>query len=69
MAADKGFLIQDLLVPIECVTNVTIMPLEDVVVSKKITQLRVHVERAIGWVKEYRILQGVISSCNVGIHK
>jgi len=36
------------------------MPVEDVVVTKKIAQLRVHVERGIGQIKEYRILQGVI---------
>jgi len=37
------------------------MPVEDAFVTKKIAQLRVHVERAIGWGKEYRILQGVIT--------
>ena len=67
--ADKGFLIQDLLAPLGVRLNVPPllqskqqMPVEDVVKTKKIAQLRVHVERAIGRVKEYRILQGVIPS-------
>ena len=64
--ADKGFLIQDLLAPIGVRLNVppllqskSQMPTDDVVVTKKIAQLRVHVERAIGRVKELRILQTV----------
>ena len=35
------------------------MPVNEVVVT---AQLRVHVERAIGRVKEFRILQGVLPS-------
>ncbi|XP_065919410.1 uncharacterized protein [Dysidea avara] len=69
LMADKGFLIQDLLAPLGVRLNVPPlvcskqqMPMKDVVVTKKIAQLRVHVERAIGRVKEYRILQGVIPS-------
>ena len=38
------------------------MAVDDVVVTKKIAQLRVHVERAIGRVKEFRILHGVLPS-------
>jgi len=67
--ADKGFLIQDLLAPIGVRLNVppllqsnSQMPPEDVVVTKKIAQLRVHVERAIGRVKEFHILQSVLPS-------
>ena len=67
--ADKGFLIQDLLAPIGVRLNVPPllqsklqMPTDDVVVTKKIAQLRVHVERAIGRVKEFRILQAVLPS-------
>lgn len=36
------------------------MAAEDVILTKKIAQLRIHVERAIGRVKEFRILQGVL---------
>jgi len=64
---DKGFLIQDLLAPIGVRLNVppllqsnSQMPPEDIVVTKKIAQLRVHVEQAIGQVKEYHILQSVL---------
>ena len=35
------------------------MPIDDVVVTKKIAQLRDHVERAIG---QFRILQAVLPS-------
>lgn len=34
------------------------MSASDVFTTKKIARLRVHVERAIGRVKDYRILQG-----------
>ena len=67
--ADKGFLIQDLLAPLGVRLNVppllqsnSQMPPEDVAVTKKIAQLRVHVERAIGRVKEFHILQKVLPS-------
>lgn len=67
--ADKGFLIQDLFAPLGVRLNVPPlleskqqMPVEDVVKTKKIAQLRIHLERAIERVKEYRILQGVIPS-------
>ena len=67
--ADKGFLIQDLLAPMGVRLNVppslqskSQMPTDDVLVTKKIAQLRVHVERAIGQVKEFRILQTLLPS-------
>lgn len=63
--ADKGFTIQDLLVPFGVRLNMppflqsnTQMPASDVFTTKKIARLRVHVERAIGRVKDYRLLQG-----------
>ncbi|XP_065905880.1 uncharacterized protein [Dysidea avara] len=58
--ADKGFQIQDLLAPLG--VQLTIPPFlaskaqmatSDVIVTKKIANLRVHVERAIGRVKEF----------------
>lgn len=62
--ADKGFLIQDLLIPRGIRLNIppflqsnNQMPASDVFLTKKIARLRVHVERAIGRVKEFRILQ------------
>ena len=65
--ADKGFLIQDMLAPLGVRLNVppvlksnSQMAPEDVILTKKIAQLRIHVERAIGRVKEFRILQGVL---------
>ena len=65
--ADKGFTIQDLLTPIGVRLNVppflnsqAQMPANDVILTKKIAQLRVHVERAIGRIKEFRILQSTI---------
>ena len=35
---------------------------ENVILTKNIARLRKHVERAIGRLKNYRILQGVISA-------
>jgi len=65
--ADKGFLIQDILAPLGVRLNVpplmkanTQMAADDVILTKKIAQLRIHVERAIGRIKEYHILQGVL---------
>jgi len=59
--ANKGFLIQEMLVP-----RLNVPPLlksksqMSVIMTKKIVQLRIHVERAIGRVKEFHILQGVL---------
>ena len=65
--ADKGFTIQDLLIPHGIRLNIppflqgnTQFVANDVFVTKWIAQLRVHVERAISRVKEYRILQGTL---------
>ena len=62
--ADKGFTIQDMLVPYGVRLNMSPflqsnsqMPANDVFVTKKIARLRVHVERAIGRVKDYHILR------------
>ena len=62
--ADKGFLIQDLLIPRGIRLNIppflqsnSQMPASDVFLTRKIARLRVHVERAIGRVKDFRILQ------------
>ena len=62
--ADKGFQIQDLLAPLGVRLNVppflnskVQMPAADVVLTRKIAHLRIHVERAIGRVKDFRILQ------------
>ncbi|XP_065915608.1 uncharacterized protein [Dysidea avara] len=61
--ADKGFTIQDLLIPYGVRLNMppflsanSQMAASDVFLTKKIARLRVHVERAIGRVKEFRIL-------------
>ena len=63
--ADKGFTSQGLLVPLGVRLNMppflqsnTQMPASDVFTTRKIARLRVHVERAIRRVKDYRILQG-----------
>ena len=65
--ADKGFTIQDLLIPCGVRLNIppflqgnTQMAANDVFATKNIARLRVHVERAIGRVKEYRILQSTL---------
>ena len=65
--ADKGFLIQDMLAPLGVRLNVpplmkanSQMAAEDVFLTKKIAQLRIHVEWAIGRVKEYHILHDVL---------
>ena len=62
--ADKGFDIQDILAPLGVKLNIPPflsagkqMSSVDVVNTRKITRLRVHVERAIGCVKNYCILQ------------
>jgi len=65
--ADKGFTIQDMLFPHGIRLNMppflqsnTQMAASDVFLTKKIVSLRIHVKRAIGHVKEFRILQGNI---------
>jgi len=67
--ADKGFQIQDLLAPLGVCLNVppflnskVQMPETDVLLTRKIAHLRIHVERAIGRVKDFRILQHTIQA-------
>ena len=66
--ADKGFQIQDLLAPLGVRLNVppflagnTQMPESDIISTKKIAHLRIHVERAIGRMKEFLILKSTLS--------
>jgi len=65
--AVKGFLIQDILAPLGVRLNVppplrsnSQMASKDVILTKNISQLRVHVERAIGRVRNFHILQNVL---------
>ena len=65
--ADKGLQIQDLLTPLGVRLNVppfligsAQMSASDVIITKKIAQLRVHVEIAIGRVKEFHILKNTL---------
>ena len=67
LMADKGFLIQDLLTPIGVRLNIppfldsrAQMSTDDVLLTKKIGRLRVHVETAIGRIKKYRILHSTL---------
>ena len=62
--ADKGLDIQDLLAPLGMKLNIppflssnSQFSSEDVMCTKKIAKLRIHVERAIGRIKEFRILR------------
>ena len=61
--ADKGFQIQDLLAPLGVCLNIppflnskVQMPVHDVLLTRKIAHLCIHVERAIGQVKDFQIL-------------
>ena len=65
--ADKSFQIQDLLAPLGVQLNIppflagnTQMSESDVVLTKKVAHLRIHVERAIGRVKDFRILKDTL---------
>ena len=65
--ANKGFQIQDILAPLGIRLNVppflnsnTQMSAHDVILTKKIAYLRIHVERSIGRIKEFHILHGVL---------
>ena len=65
--ADKGFQIQDLLTPLGVRLNVppfltgsAQMSASDAIITKKIAHLRVHMERAIGRVKEFHILKNTL---------
>ena len=70
--ADKGFLIQDMLAPLGVRLNVpplmkanSQMAVKDVILTKEIAQLRIHIEWAIGSVKEFHRVTG----CHVGYSK
>ena len=61
--ADKGFQIQDILAPLGVRLNIppfldsnSQMSADNVVLTSTIARLRIHVERAIGRIKEYHIL-------------
>ena len=65
--ADKGFTIKDLLTPIGCELAIPAFlsskgqfTKEDLTTSKRIHNLRVHVERAIRRVKEFHFFDGII---------
>ena len=65
--ADKGFDIQDLLAPLGVKLNIppflnsgTQFSRDNVLRTKKIARLRIHVERAIGRIKEFWIFQPTI---------
>ena len=67
--ADKGFNIQDLLAPYGVRLNIPpfntkahqMLP-KDVITTKTIASVRIHVERAIKRIKEFRLLGGVIDN-------
>ena len=66
LMADKGFTIQDLL-PVDVSLNIppflgnsAQMPASDVVKTQEIASLRIHVERAINKIKNFRIWESVI---------
>ena len=65
--ADRGFDVQDLLVPKKVILNIPpfLKDREQLTVAeemetRKIASVRIHVERAIERIKNFRILQGVV---------
>lgn len=65
--ADRGFSIQDLLAPQQVtltippfMENVSQLKPRDVTKTRQIAEARIHVERVIGRIKNYRILQGIM---------
>ena len=58
--ADKGFLINDLLSPISVGLVIPPFLRQKGQFPPKIARLRIHVERAIGRIKQYHIFDGVI---------
>ena len=66
--ADKGFVIEDLLIPFSVRLNIppfntkAHQMLLDVVTTQHIAAVCIHVERAIGRIKHYRLLDGVIDN-------
>ena len=75
--ADRGFNIQDLLAPQQVtlnippfMENVSQLKPRDVTKTRRIAEARIHVERVIGRIKNYRILQGIlpISLADIASH-
>lgn len=61
--ADKGFTIRDMLnvdLNIPAFLNKKQFSVQDISKGRKIASLRIHVERAIGRIKNYQILKGTI---------
>ena len=65
--ADKGFDIQHLLAPKKAILNIPPfmggkeqLTLQEEADTRRIASVRIHVERAIERIKNYRVLQGVI---------
>ena len=64
--ADKGFTIQNMLSEIKVGLNIPAFlnekqfSAEDIQIGRKIASLRIHVERAIGRMKDFQILKGTI---------
>ena len=71
--ADKGFTIEDLL-PLGVSLNIppflgssNKMPAQDVICTQEIASLRIHVERAINKIKNFRIWDGVVPLHQFGV--
>ena len=71
--ADKGFTIEDIL-PLGVTLNIPPflgmsdqMSAEDVVATQEIASLRIHIERAINKVKNFKIFDGVIPLIQLGV--
>ena len=65
--ADRGFDIQDMLAPLGVTLNIPPfldqrpqLSAREVTETRRIAEVRIHVERAISQIKNYRILQGVL---------
>ena len=70
--ADKGFTLQDIL-PLGTTLNIppflgqnTQMSAEDVIHTQQIASVRIHVERAINRIKNYKIWSGVVPLSSFG---
>ena len=68
--ANKGFLIQDLLDPLGVTLNMPPkrdsnrqLSRQEVEETRRIAEVRIHVERKMEQIKNFRILQGVIPAC------